>query len=228
MADRQVGRARKTGQIVGAVIVSLLTLFMLAMTVGILFSSLPELVWLFGSLGLFLGALSWWLWSTFLLIWASRIGFDDDVLRARVPSWRSLWHTGPLRNLRIPYSQIRAIEQRDEIYRFLFIPSLLTAYLLVTDTGERITFGIKSDMADDLDFASVTAELSGRTGLPITDLGVVEATGVPGFRLNRPPLDAPPLAPAQGQRKRAIARAMLQLAFLLMMIAGAAKACSQM
>lgn len=228
MADRRVGRGRKAGQIAGAVIVSLLALFLLAMTAGILYSDVPALAWLFGVLGLFLAGLTWWLWSTLGLIWASRIGFDDDAFRARIPSWRSLVYTGPMRNLRIPYAEIRAIERRDEIYRFLFIPSLLTAFLLVTDKGERVTFGLKSDLADDLDFESVAAELSGRTGIPITDRGVIEATGLPGFRLHRPPLDAAPLPPAQGQRKRAIARAMLQVAFLLMMIAGAVKACAEM
>ncbi len=132
-----------------------------------------------GVLALLFGA-----WMVFLLIqvltsFRTRVEFNDEAVKVRVPNWRGPNAGFGFVKKEIPYDQIAAVETRGEIYQAAAVPVLTRASCIVLKDGERVTLGYVNEHDDDPDFdytkmASLIAE---RANVPLSDKGRVVAGG---------------------------------------------------
>jgi hypothetical protein len=135
---------------------------------------------------------------------------DSDCLRACLPSMPENRYPGPLCALAIPYGRIHAVERREECYPGL-IPSILTAYTLISQEGERITLGLTPLDHSELAYEEAANAIARRIGRPIVDAQAVLAPGQGWGRRYRPPPDARALEPSEVAHWRKLKRSRLIL-----------------
>lgn len=150
------------------------------------------------------------------------LSFDDDALHGRWLAWRSILYPGPLLSLEVPYREIVRVERREELYSFLFIPFVRSAYTLMTREGARISLAFGREMfRRNIDYAELANEIARRIGTPVADGGVVLGSGGRVFCSRRPPADATPLPAHEQMRLRQRAHAVpALLGVTLLLICG--------
>jgi hypothetical protein len=164
--------------------------------------------------------------------WGLRVAMEADALVLDLPIGRSLIHRPAAQHLRIPYSDIEAIETRLEAYATFGMAMLQRAYVLHRNNGQLIF--LFEDRAIETRFAStmftkLAADIAARAGVPLRDHGMAEGRG--GFLAvwgtQAPDWAAPdmPVARQIRMRRRAaitgtLAIVVVVLALILRLLAG--------
>jgi len=150
-----------------------------------------------GILGIIFGAGMLFLFIQIMSAFRTRVELTDSAVKLRVPKWK-----GPNPGLKfvkreVPYDKISAVETRGEIYQAAKIPVLTRAASLVTSDGERVTLGYVNENEEDPDvhYPQIAEELAGRAGVPLKDVGKVDAGNqLKALRQGAPDWDAKPLS----------------------------------
>ena len=159
----------------------------------------------------------------------SRIEVGKERLKLRVPLWRGAMPWIPWVRGEIPFSDIRAVERRDEIYSSFGIPSMQTAYSIANAEGRRIVLGYRSPLAAwnyPLDEAAVL--IADKAGVKLVDRGGVKIGGIVRSAIQGPPSwDTPSVSEEERQATQAKAARALGLVFAFMAAVVALRACLQ-
>jgi hypothetical protein len=127
---------------------------------------------------------------------------DADAVTLDLPAGRSLIHRPLAQHLTIPYADIAAVESRLEGFRSFGMESMQRAYVLRRKDNELIfpfeDRAVGTAMESSL-FGGIAAELAGRAGGAVHDLGMVAGKGgVLGvWGAHAPDWAAPPLSTAE-------------------------------
>jgi hypothetical protein len=112
--------------------------------------------------------------------WGLRVAMEADVLVLDLPFGRSLIHRPAAQHLKIPYSDIEAIETRLEAYATFGMAMLQRAYVLHRKDGQLIFLfedrAIATRFASSM-FSKLAAEIAARAGVPLRDHGMAEGRG---------------------------------------------------
>ena len=103
-----------------------------------------------------------------------------DVLVLDLPENRSLIHHPPALHARIPYSDIEAIETRQEVYVSQFMGMMQRPYVLHRKNDQLIFLFEERAIGSQLEvnyFSKLVADIVARAGVPLRDLGMAEGKG---------------------------------------------------
>lgn len=118
--------------------------------------------------------------TTFALIVAlrTRIALSATTFEATVVSGYNALLVPRLREVRLPLSQIRAVERRREVFRSFGFSTMREALSVVTVAGERIgLFSNTLGTLSTLPINDVAAAIASAAGVTVTDDGTVRARG---------------------------------------------------
>ena len=156
----------------------------------------------------------------------TRIRISEADVDVAVPQWRGPTPFSPYEQARLPYDQIKSVEQRGEIYRSLGILGLRRVSSVVTNDGQRYVLGYSTENEADapIPFSNIAKDIAERAGVQLVDKGAVNVgTQVGAAIRGTPDWDAEPIdeETVEQTRKRAqqIFVAMIGVFFLLV-IAG--------
>lgn len=149
-----------------------------------------------------------------------RITLQDDAVTLDLPRGRSLIHRPPAQHLTVPYSDITAVEARDEGYESLGMAMIQRVYALRRKNDELIFLFEDRALATPLSssfFAGTVADLIERANVPLRDLGTVLGNGglLCTWGTQAPDWATPPLPIDQVQRLWAKAAATGSMALRL-------------
>jgi hypothetical protein len=156
----------------------------------------------------------------------TRVTLDGSLLAATVPAGHNWLLVPAFREVRLPVSQIRSVERRQEIYKWAGFGSLRETLSVVTQSGERIgLFTNTVGPASQLPIDDIAAALARAAGVEVVDGGTVISKapglyGQPSSTWTETPLDA-----ATAQRKRAGVARTSQIVFFLVMMTLVLRAC---
>jgi hypothetical protein len=165
-----------------------------------------------GRLGLWAIALILALLAVYFLlilsVLAMRVEVGPKLVRVRVPNWRSPSMPGlPWVRAELPYSDVAAVETRDEVYSSFGLIMLQTAYSIVSKAGRRIVLG---------------------SGVMVTDRGAVRMGGItPAIVRGTPSWDTASMSADERVAAQGKAAKAMQFAFVFVVIALSIRACMQ-
>lgn len=112
--------------------------------------------------------------------WGLRVAMGADALALDLPVGRSLIHRPAAQHLKVPYSDIEAIESRLEAYATFGMAMLQRAYVLHRKGGQLIF--LFEDRAVETRFGSamftkLVSDIAARAGVPLRDHGMAEGRG---------------------------------------------------
>lgn len=120
-----------------------------------------------------------WMAYLFIQVMSSmrtRIAFEDDGLRVRVPQRRGPAPRTTYVKTFIPYDDIQAVEVRGEIYTALrTVPVCSNATSVLLKSGERVVLGYQHEREEDpdIDYAVIAKQLERVAGVPLVNKGRV-------------------------------------------------------
>lgn len=157
----------------------------------------------------------------------SRIEVADDGVRLRLNRQRGLLPLPVFDHAVIPYSEIAAVERREEFYAVFGMTTQLDAYSLVTRDGRRYRLGSVSPQgAYNLPYAEAAELIARRAGMPVTDRGGVRAGGlIRTFREGLPAWGEDSMSAGEVVHARSRAALVWQISFALVALAIAVRAC---
>jgi hypothetical protein len=159
-------------------------------------------------------ALLFALWMVFLgahILSSIRTRIQLNELDAEfiVPNWRGPLPLLPYRTISLTYDNVEAVESRGEIYREAIIPVLMRSTCIVTKDKGRHILGYTKEHATDpaFPFSEISHEIAMRSGLPMRDIGTINAGGQYLAALRgSPDWDKEPLSPQAVQTARKAAK----------------------
>jgi hypothetical protein len=206
LQDFRVPLSVRLGSLLGAAIIAVVAIFLIACAVLIL----VRFNWALGLLALVLAALmtglALYVVRDLVGKWALRIALEPDGVRLDLPSGRSLIHRPPAQHLTVPYADIAALETRLEAYGTLGMATMQRAYVLRRKSGELIFLceerALATGFASSM-FGGVVKDLAARAGVQVTDLGMAEGHGglLAVWGTHAPDWAAPALSP---ERQRSL------------------------
>jgi hypothetical protein len=139
---------------------------------------------------------------------------------------------GPLplpRSIRaeIPYSEIAAVETREEVYSTFGLATVQRVYSMVTRDGTRFPLGLMTEnWGAQLPFDQAAARIAERAHLPVVDRGAVRVGGIVRATLRDvPPWTAAPMTPAETAAWRRRAAIAVQIIGVIVIIGAMLRAC---
>ena len=166
--------------IFGVVAIGGIVVFMTAMAVLLLGAKSWGLAAFFTLLACFMGALTAYVGKDLHGKWGLRVVLEPDALVLDLPTGRSLIHDPPELHTRIPYSEIEAIETRQEVYVSQLMGMMQRAYVLHCKNGELIFLFEDRAIGSQLEvnyFSKLVADIVARAHVPLRDLGMAEGKG---------------------------------------------------
>lgn len=139
----------------------------------------------------------------------TRIQLNELDAEFVVPNWRGPLPLLPYRTISLTYDNVEAVESRGEIYREVIIPVLMRSTCIVTKDKGRHVLGYNKEHATDpaFPFSEISHEIAMRSGLPMRDIGTINAGGQYLAALRgSPPWDKEPLSPQAVQTARKAAK----------------------
>lgn len=189
-------------------------------------SAIGRFVLVLVALGVFLLAIYMLL---LLLTMVNRVEVRSDRVLLRMARTRGVLPLPRLIRADIPYSDVRSVESREEIYSTFGLTTMLRAYSLVTRDGTRLPLGVMAENAGfQMPFDRAAALIAERAHTGIVVRGAVRVGGILHSMISDvPPWSAEPLSAnelAAAQRRATIT---LQVIGLLVMSVALLRACSQ-
>lgn len=175
----RISLGRRLGSVFALVVVALATL---AMWVGAIFVMRQQF-----AAGCFSAAIAAacmylvaYLWRDTRAKWMFRVEFRTQDVVLRLPANRSLIHRTLAFEGVIPYTHIAAIQTRLEAYRWIGMAAMQQVFAIRLRNGTLVLLG--EDRAQGTGLAEsgmgrLVETLATRTGIAITDLGMVEGKG---------------------------------------------------
>jgi hypothetical protein len=158
-----------------------------------------------------------------------RIEVGPQMLKLRLPRLRGPMPLPSLIRAEIPYSDIAAVEHREEVYDSFGLVSVQDAYSLMLRDGTRVPFGALAEhWTKPLPVDEAAERIAQRAGCSLRDRGAVFIGGVVrAIARDTPPWGNETMTAAE--RKHWHARALLTLRILgvLLAVAALARACSR-
>ena len=164
----------------GVIVVGGITLFMTVFAVLALIKMGWGIGLFMGLLACFMAALTAYVGKDLRGKWRLHVILEPDALVLDLPAGRSLIHHPPDLHARIPYSEIAAIETRQEVYVSQLMGIMQRAYVLHRKSGELIFLFEDRAIGSQLEvnyFSKLVAEIVARSGAPLRDLGMAEGKG---------------------------------------------------
>ena len=152
----------------------------------------------------------------------SRVELGDTSVKMTLPRGRGI---APVRFIKreIPYTQIKAVETRKELYGGSLAPNLLGSSRIVTKDGESIRLGYahEEDTDPPLPVQEIAADIAQRAGLAVSDMGAVHRSvsrrimGIAATAEENAPLTAEQIASCNARHSKAMKALVAALVLLL-------------
>ncbi|HEY1882042.1 MAG TPA: hypothetical protein VGG51_03250 [Candidatus Cybelea sp.] len=168
------------------------------------------------------------LFATFGLVAAvrTRVTLGAATLEARVIAGHSRLLVPHFREVRLPLSDIRAVERRSEIFTTLGFSTMRDALSIVTAEGERIgLFSNTLGNASTLPLDEVASAIAAASGIAVTDDGTVRAKGSGLYGAASSSWSEAPLDDTSARKARRAAIATVQFCAVLLLLTLVLRAC---
>ena len=156
------------------------SLFMIGLAILVLWQWEWRLGPFLALLACFMAALTAYVGKDLRGKWSLRVVLEPDALVLDLPENRSLIHHPPALHARIPYSEIEAIETRQEVYVSQFMGMMQRPYVLHRKNDQLIFLFEDRAIGSQLEvnyFSKLVADIVARAGVPLRDLGMAEGKG---------------------------------------------------
>jgi hypothetical protein len=171
--------------------------------------------------------------AVFILLFLSanwvRIEVGPQMLRLRLPRLRGPVPLPSLVRAEIAYSDIAAVEHREEMYSSLGLANIQDAYSLVLRDGTRILLGVLAELwGASLPVDQAAERIAQRAGCSVRDRGAVRVGGViRGFIRDAPPWGSETMTAAERKRWHAHALRSIRMLGILLALMALARACAR-
>jgi hypothetical protein len=156
----------------------------------------------------------------------TRISLDGASLDAMLPNGHNLLLVPRFRTIRLPVTEIRSVERREEISKSFGLSTLRESLSVVTTEGERIgLFSNTNGALITLPLGVIADAIASAAGISVTDDGTVmtKAQGLYGAASST--WTERPLDPASAVKARQVAMRTLQILVGLMTLGFVLRAC---
>jgi len=156
----------------------------------------------------------------------TRISLAAGTLDATVPAHHNWLLVPRFRSIKLPLSQIRSVERRQEIVRWFGVTSLRDSLSIVSAGGERIGL-ISNTNGPSLQFplSEIADAIASAAAIQVTDDGTVRSNAQGLYGEASSNWSEPPLDPASASQARRIAIRTAQICGLLVVFAILLRAC---
>jgi len=157
----------------------------------------------------------------------TRISLFPKALDALVPDHHNRLLFPHFRAIRLPISEIRSVERRQEICRSFGLSTLRESLSLVTTSGERIgLFSNTQGPASQLPLDEIAGAIASAAGVAVTDDGTVfsKAQGLYGAASSS--WNEPPLAAASATKARQAVARTVQITLALVYLTFIIRSCN--